>query len=166
MNDRKCTGYKALSIRCKYRRGRFHCARFTSKYGPYCWQHTQLEEGVSIEPSTISGAGLGLFAKKDFDRNQPIVQYSYSEPVTKKELNKTCPGDTLAVYAVERKDGKFENAYKSNDGVGRYANDVHGTRKKQNVELKDHKKRVWLVAKKKVKKGEELLTDYGPSYWK
>lgn len=165
MPNVKCTGTKAPAERCKYHKEGFRCSRRTSKYGPFCWQHTQIKTGVAVKKSSIPNAGQGLFAKKTFKRDEPIARYSYSAPVSKRELDKSCPGKTLAAYAIEREDGKFENSYKSNDGVARYSNDAHGTNKRTNGEFREINNRVWIVAKKRIKPGQEIFTDYGENYW-
>ena len=53
---------------CTFVKGDGHrCQRRTCKTLPYCWQHTSSQLGVKVGPSTIPGAGSGLFATKKFD---------------------------------------------------------------------------------------------------
>jgi hypothetical protein len=42
------------------------CKRRTCVRKDYCWQHLRSQKGVDVRPSTLPGAGLGLFAYKTF----------------------------------------------------------------------------------------------------
>lgn len=146
-----------------------HCRIKTCKYHRKCWIHTQGQDKLAIAKSTIPNAGNGLYTMKDRQKGEKIADY-LGKTLTKDQLEKKYPGDTLAPYAVKAGKNKFIDAEKTPSGMGRYANHARGQR--QNAELVSTRdKKVKLVAKKKIvvpnqKKGKkEILVNYGSEYW-
>ena len=51
------------------------CARQVTLGLPLCWQHTRLALGLRVAESTIPNAGKGLFALRDFAKDEWICDY-------------------------------------------------------------------------------------------
>lgn len=62
------------------------CTSVSVHTRPFCTEHTRLVFGVEVKPSTISGAGDGLFATKDFVRGQFICPLD-GEKITRQEMD-------------------------------------------------------------------------------
>lgn len=160
--------------------GSTQCKIRTCKYHPKCWIHTQGQDKLKIDKSTIPNAGNGLFTLKDRDTDEIIAKY-LGQRINVKELNKRY-GKGLATYATRvGRTGTYIDAAKTPSGMARYANDVRGTNKQPNAELrvtgKTKRAGVNLVAKRPIRttsqrnsKGKrenrkEILLDYGEEYW-
>src|SRR6478609_1276980 len=63
-------------VRCSAKtKSKKRCTRRTCVTAGKCWQHTAAEDGLRVKPSTIPGAGKGLFAERDFAPNRKIADY-------------------------------------------------------------------------------------------
>jgi hypothetical protein len=173
-DERKCSGEKTCD-RCGTTRDAGGQCRNRTCTTSKCWQHLQSKDHLRVKTSEIPGAGKGLFAAKEtrsqrgyhgFRRGETIAPY-VGERMSKAELDNACPADKLAVYAVERnKRGDVINAYKTTDGAARYANDPRGTEEQANARLQVVSGgRVNLVARSAIEPEEEILVQYGRSYW-
>ncbi len=129
----RCTGKTVSGTQCKNR---------ACTTGPYCWQHLRKEEFLRVKPSTIKGAGMGLFADKPGakpgevifsngkkthpgdDRNGVIADYGQ---VHKNYLNeaqiKKAKNTDYAVQMIHGGSTYYLNPTKTNDGVAIRAND-------------------------------------------
>lgn len=151
-----------ITARCSYKGRNGRCQRKTTITHPYCAQHTRMVLGVSVRKSQIPNAGLGLFAEKSFKTGDYVAQYS-GEIISVEEYDKRYSDDAMGSYGVELDSKRVIDACRSDSGVARYACDYHGSGKKPNVEYvaDDEKDEVWLVAIRPIKKGDEILSDYG-----
>ena len=52
------------------------CKNSTCERFPYCWVHLKQIDGLAVKPSTIAGAGKGLFAEKRFRPGETVTRYS------------------------------------------------------------------------------------------
>jgi hypothetical protein len=122
-------------------------------------------KGVDVRPSTLPGAGMGLFAFKDFHPGQK----DYSGQIVSARKGKR------SQYAVAWTRGKYVDASSSQDPVGRYANTCRGADKKaqrckrNNVKIKRDLRRKTITLKvgkkqKAIKKGGEIFNTYGSSF--
>ena len=101
-----------------------------------------------------SSAGLGLFAEEDIKKDSFVIEYT---------------GNILSSKEADARGGKYlfeVNSRKVIDGSGRenkarYIN--HSCRPNCEIEIK--KGRVFVYARKNIKKGEELSYDYGKEYF-
>ena len=93
------------------------CTRRTCKYPALCWQHTKYEKGLVIRPSRIVGADSGLYADKDFKRNQKITEYTGDE----KSLDDY--NDDDSGYGFQYRTGRIIDARSTQSALGRYIND-------------------------------------------
>lgn len=176
MSERTCDQCTAKSDKTGQR-----CKRRTCK-SDLCWQHLRTKEDLMIKPSHIRGAGDGLYATTGkyktrgfdgFKKGETIAQYK-GRLLTKQQLDRKYPGDTLAPYAVQVTRNTFMDAPKSNMGAARFANACR-TANKRKKECKGNNaklvanaraKSVKLKAVKKIKPGEEIYTSYGRQYWR
>ena len=111
----KCTQCKPNNQNCK---------RTTCTHGPQCWQHTIK---LVVKPSTIAGAGKGLYTNSSttIPADTNIVRYT-GDKLNLQQLNERYPGNQLAQYVFKVKDDYYIDAVKSNAGLGRYANSRPG----------------------------------------
>ncbi len=175
MSERSCN----TCIAAKKTGGK--CTRSTCKYGPKCWQHTQIQDGLAVKPSTVPGAGQGLFAKRTFHNNEKIATYT-GERITQRQLDQRYGAGhhTLGEYVIKKygsgKNSVYIDARKTNSGVARYANDCHGSSQDCNAEFKSAgksrgknggkaKRSVIIKATKNIRPNTEILTSYGNEYW-
>ena len=107
--------------------------------------------------------GRGLYATKNIEEGTDIIQY-VGEKITKKESTKRAlewedqarqTGDGL-VYIFEL-DDKYDIDGRLGDNPARYMN--HSC--DGNCEAVNCDGEIWIVAQKDIKKGEELVYDYG-----
>jgi hypothetical protein len=64
-------------VRCKFiKRNGQRCKRNPCVRKDYCWQHLRSTLGVDVRPSTLAGAGMGLFAYKPFPNRSKVASYS------------------------------------------------------------------------------------------
>lgn len=133
------------------------------------WNNTQLL--LSLRPSTIKGAGLGLFSDE-------------------KIIPKGCRIGFYVGKFIEGNDGVTDYSFQLDDDWSidsfdyprcyiAMVNDVHKTRFKTNAEFevltRDEKTRkklegkdklIILIASRDIKKDEEIFASYGDEYWK
>ncbi len=134
---------------------------------PYCQRHLASEVHVAIKPSTIKEAGLGLFALKNFARNERILEY-IGLKWTQNQLF-AIYGDTkfdFAPYAIKLGDnGYFVDAACMRSAAS-MANDARYPHK-INAQLLASldEQHIWLVPQKPIQAGEEIFVSYGPKYW-
>ncbi len=132
----------------------------TSVTHPFCGQHTREILGVSVRKSAIPKAGLGLFAERVFNVDDRVVEYT-GEKLTTEQYDRRYKNDALGSYGIQLSEKFVLDARKTTSGVARYACDYHGSGKKPNAEYVNFGGRIWIVATRKIKIGDEILTDYG-----
>jgi SET domain-containing protein len=122
-----------------------------------------------IQDSMIPGAGKGLFTDAPIKKGETIIEYT-GEKITWKQCQKRNE-------ALEDINGYFFFVSKNNcidaretlDSLGRYANDAKGLTRieglKNNAEYEIRKHKPYIVAKRNIKAGEEILVAYGKEYW-
>lgn len=144
------------------------CTRRTCKVGPLCWQHTRLVSGLSVKPSSIPGAGNGLFAFRDFRPSSTVTRYS-GEALTAAQVEARYPGNTLAPYVLKVGRDRFVDGRATNSGPARYVNDCRradrdaGHCPGNNAKLS----RTGTVkfASRPIPSGSEIFAPYGRQYW-
>ncbi len=124
-----------------------------------------LEKQMIIKPSTISGAGLGLFTTVFISAGTRIIQYKGRITTWKDVLNG--PEFNAYVYYVSR--NHVIDAMKFKKLLGRYANDATGLSKTKGITNNTiyvvDKKKVYMEAVKNIPAGSEILVSYGKEYW-
>lgn len=132
------------------------CAQRTTK-GQYCWTHLKAAEGLRVKASGVAGAGMGLFAEREFDRDETVALYT----------GDWMSGDDGGVYALQVTRTKVIDAARTNAAPGRWANDPRGTGKRANGRFSYNPRTgvARIKATRKLAKGEEVLVSYGQQYW-
>ena len=135
-----------------------------------CWNHLQRDLGLRVRPSTVQGAGRGLFAARELPANHR-VPYTGDEIELRAEENG-------GPYVLETRRGTGIDAARRNSGLGRWVNDPRGAIDEQgrpraaNCEFTLHtprgeRQRVAAVRTlRPIVRGEELLVRYGSGYWR
>ena len=124
---------------------------------------------LDVKKSQLPGAGLGLWAKRDFKKGEIIVMYD-GERVTWKECEKrNLEQEGHGGYYMFINKRRCIDAQHTLWAKGRYANDacgvsrVPGLRNNSRYEVIDGD--VFIVASRNIKAGEEIFVSYGKSYW-
>ena len=149
-----------VTKRCTYEGKKGRCKNMTTITHPYCAKHTKKVMGLSVKKSKIKGAGLGLFAERTFKKGEEICKYE-GEILTIDEYDERYADDDMGAYGITLNDKQIVDAALTSSGLGRYACDYHGSGKKNNAEYQSDDDEIWIVAIKKIKKGDEIYTDYG-----
>ncbi len=102
-----------------------------------------------------SSAGLGLFSTDGFEKGERIVEY-VGKRLTNKQVEKIVENRYLLEINSRY---TINGSLRSN--IARYAN--HACR--PNAETDTIAGRVYLIAKKAIKTGEEITWDYGEEYF-
>lgn len=139
-----------------------HCRQRTAR-GQYCWNHLSSIAGLRIKPSSVPGAGAGLFASRDLPARTRI-DYTGDRRV---DVSIKDGG----AYFLALTNTTVIDAARTNAGPGRWINDPRGTSAKANASFVIHTppggQRVACVRTlRPVQKGEEILVKYGTDYWK
>lgn len=102
-----------------------------------------------------SSAGLGLFATDSFEKGERIVEY-----VGKRLTNKEVDNIKENRYLLEI-NSKYTIDGSDRSNIARYAN--HSC--KPNAETDTFGGRAYIIAKKNIKKGDEIVWNYGKEYF-
>jgi len=136
------------------------CKRRVCVGQPKCSQHRDFV----IKKSGIPNAGMGLFAKREFKKNEVIGEY-YGEQVNASQL-KSRYGQSTAPYALQAGGVIFDAACKrSLMSVANARKNFSQANAKFSNSLNANG-RVNVRAKKKIKAGKEVFVHYGSDYWK
>jgi SET domain-containing protein len=149
-----------ITAQCAFDGPKGRCQRKTTTTHPYCAQHTQTVLGVRVAPSKIKGAGLGLYAVRPFKKGEHVVEYR-GEKLTQKEYDTKYADDAMGSYGISLSARYVLDAGKTSSGVARYVCDYHGSHSKPNTEYVNIDNRIWVVAIRDIKVGEEFYSDYG-----
>jgi uncharacterized protein len=121
-----------------------------------------------VKRSTLPGAGKGLFTNKPIPKGKRIIQYR-GEAITRSEYVKRYRENKFHyTFLISR--NKYIDAFPTPRYKARYANDANGPGRSKRLrnnciyEL-DENDRIFILAMKNIKKGEEILVDYTRSYW-
>ena len=120
-----------------------------------------------IKRSKLPGSGKGLFTTKPISKGSKVIEYR-GEIIRWKAYRQR---------VKEHKDGfllfvhrnRCIDAYATPQYKARYANDANGLSKvaslKNNCEYIIYGVRCYIVSKRDIKAGEEILVGYGKDYW-
>jgi SET domain-containing protein len=122
-----------------------------------------------VKESTIPGAGLGLFTDAPIRKGEIIVAYE-GEKITWAEcIRRNEAQEGMNPYFFYISKNNCIDAQHTPEALGRYANDAKGYIRiaglKNNAEYQVIKKKPYIVAKRNIKAGEEILVSYGKEYW-
>jgi uncharacterized protein len=123
------------------------------------------ENKLFVKRSGLAGAGKGLFTKVFIPKGTHIVEYK-GTITTWKEVDHT-DGENGYIYYIKRT--HVIDARPHPDALARYANDARGLKRAKgianNAEYDEAGLKVFIVAKKNIPAGSEILVDYGKEYW-
>jgi SET domain-containing protein len=120
-----------------------------------------------IKKSGLPGSGKGLFTKAQIKKGQVVVEYEgecipWSECLKREEAGK-------GGYFMYVTSSHCIDARPTTEKLARYANDAKGFTKmegvKNNAFYEMRGKRVFIVARKLIPEGSEILVGYGKEYW-
>jgi uncharacterized protein len=124
-----------------------------------------LEEYLFIKKSKLPNAGRGLFTKKEIAKGIRIVEYKGK--LRKWKDVKHEDGHNGYLMYITR--NAVIDAWPTRATLGRYANDAKGIVKitglKNNCEYVSEGNRCFIESIRSIKKGEEILVDYGKEFW-
>jgi hypothetical protein len=160
---------------------RQRCQQEANYYPHYCFQHGPQVYGYYVAPSTIAGAGLGLFTSLALDAGDIVVLYN-GDLLLPHEYQARYPDPTASHYCLALNPQMFQlqnnlpelmvDARGTQSGLGRYINDPHNVPgKAPNVQFARAQgpNNVFvpvIVATRAIEPGEELLISYGGNtYW-
>ena len=139
--------------RCKLRTAR----------GRKCWHHTLRDENLRVKKSGVKGAGLGLYSgKKKIRKGQSITRYT-GEQISREGVGKRYPGKTGQYTLCGSKTKCVDARRTDTPGLGRWANDSRGSKKKNNAKLTQA---YTVKATRNIPAHTEIFASYGASYWK
>ena len=143
--------------------------RLRTKRGDKCWTHLLMHDQLRIKPSTIPGAGLGLFAGKDFKKGDRIALYTGPMLETDKAsgtyaLQVVKGGPTSTPITIDGSSLKntagFANDCRSKDVKSKVCKGTNADFKYAAVD-----RECWLKASKAIKSGQEIFVPYSLGYW-
>lgn len=141
------------------------CKRRTKKQLPYCYEHARSLLHVDIRPSTIPGAGLGLFALQEFKADDLIAPYK-GELLTLAQMNERyhLEDGGLAPYALQINANTFVDSACSR-GTASFINTKprhNNARFSVYSGRAGHPPSASVRATKRIAPGQEIFVDYGP----
>jgi SET domain-containing protein len=120
-----------------------------------------------VKRSSLPNSGKGLFTKAPIKRGEVVIEYlgeciPWSECLKREEKGKG------GYFMYVTKDHCID-ARPTTNYMARYANDAKGFTKKEGVKNNSfyemRGKRVFIVARKFIPEGSEILVGYGKEYW-
>jgi hypothetical protein len=114
-------------------------------------EHSAMTDKLCVEPSSIHG--LGGFARTNFARGARVAEYS-GERITKVESLRRCEQGNSFIFAL---DDEFDLDGNSAANLARFLN--HSCT--PNCEAEWSGGRIWIVARRDIRAGEEITFNYG-----
>lgn len=171
---------------CGFTRGgtRPPCRNKVRTVLPYCWQHLKEVYGVRAAKSSIEGAGRGLWAAREFNREEVIGEYTGdiledaaldarypSKHGVDKKTGKRTVTDYTAPYTMTTNmgDGNPDRHVDSACARGFVSLINHNTKRKANVEFVTDDRpggdgKLLIRALKRIPEGVEMFAWYGSDY--
>ena len=156
MGSQRCTADTKARCWCKAR----------TKHGCLCWVHRAARDGTRIKDSAVAGAGRGLFAARDFAKNEVVARYT-GDLINTAEGRADGEGFGGSHYVLELSEQLAIDAARTNTADGRLINDARGSNRRANVRFvaNQRAKTVTIRTTRRVREGEEFLLSYGRSFW-
>lgn len=124
----------------------------------------QQSHQLFIQPSTLPGAGMGLFTKTEIPRGTLIIEYLGTVSTWKEIMHDV---DNPYLCYVNR--NHVINGAPHPEFLARYANDaagpirIEGMRNNSFFEIDGT--RVFIKSTKRIPAGSEIFVNYGKEYW-
>jgi hypothetical protein len=132
--------------------------------GAYCWIHLQKESGLRIRPSTIPGAGRGLFTTRPFMAGELVTHYTGDLADTPETRALVAPSHYVASVTHDR----LVDAARTNTEPGRMINSPAASGRGTNCTWSVYPRgsnHIRITASEDIPTGTELFVGYGPQYW-
>jgi len=139
--DHICLGYDQMSFDKGLKKFKIPITRLKA-YKPHIYKSSKLR-GTIVKRSKIHGEGV--FANRNFKKGERIIKWDTSHKLTKQEVDSLTKKEKRYVTY-------FKGKYTLMFGPGRYVN--------HSCEANTTVKNFSDVAKRKIKKGEEITSDY------
>lgn len=157
VKGKRCNGRTRVGRRCRAR----------TKADHYCHMHAGEQAGVYVDASRIPGARNGLYAGRNFKKNEVVTTYA-GKIVNQAYLDRKYPG-APAEYALRVGPDRYLDAEKPTTCFGRFINSSGGGNKgfrQANVRFcqppRGHQATQSNIrANRNIKSGQELLVSYG-----
>ena len=124
-----------------------------------------LDKYLYLKKSNLPGAGLGLFTRVDIAKGTRIVEYKGRIQPWKDVKDQ----DGYNPYIFKVNSRIAINGLNYKKSFGRYANDAKGFERvkglRNNADYEVENNRCYLDAIRNIKKGEEILVEYGGNFW-
>jgi hypothetical protein len=130
----------------------------------FCNRHLDKLYNLTIKPSAIKGAGMGLFAGSEgFRKGDIIGEYSrYDIKGSPSKIFKHCSTHNCTAY-IYCSDKECWDAKNTPSVIVRFSNDARSERK-NNASFDEMGRRVFMMADKRIPPGAEIFCDYGEDY--
>lgn len=121
---------------------------------------------IKIKKSKIRNAGLGTFAKKNIKKGIFLGEY-VGEELDYNTVYNLYNKKYLFKIIMKNKPSYYINATEKHGNWTRYINGVKTKhqQKKQNVKYYQFNERIYIKTIMDIKKEDELLANYGKTYW-
>ena len=163
-----------VSCRCSHINNitHHHCKKRCLIGVSKCWIHLLSDNFIRIQPSTIHGAGSGVFTRKRYNHTDrvynigdKICQYEGNvisqHNLTHRYQNKTAPYSIILRNRDENNNYQYEDAAEYR-GIGSLIN--HHTIRNNCRFSVTRNNRIQIIATKPINKDTELLINYGQDY--
>jgi len=119
-----------------------------------------------VKISNIPNAGRGLFTTKGIKRWYKVCQFLGEIIAPEEHEKRGLFEDERSSYMIDLGNGLFMDSFPV-ECLAKYANDAIDSKYKNNCGIRVESKlnRAFIVSLKYIKPGEEILVDYGVSYW-
>ena len=125
---------------------------------------SQQESELYIQPSTLPGAGMGLFTGVEIPRGTLIIEYLGTVSTWKEVMHEL---DNPYLCYVNR--NHVINGAPHPEYLARYANDAAGPVRldglRNNSFFEIDGTRVFIKATRRIPAGSEIFVNYGKEYW-
>jgi len=152
---------------------------FTSNF--YCLQNETKEtyknniildetENIEIKQSIIKNAGRGVFAKRNIPKGKILGKYTGKKHFAKNDEMKNDSSfmDNKYLFLISQTDSDI--LFIDGSDGGNWTCMINGAKtalekNKINIQTFLDKEDIYFQTTRTIKKGDELLFDYGPYYW-
>jgi hypothetical protein len=126
----------------------------------------KIQKVMKIKKSNIKGADMGAFMKKDVPKGKFLGWYR-GKLLNENQRNKLKDDGYVWVIDIDGKEMFIDGKPVKKNNKLRYVNGAKTKEQKKlvNVDSYQYNKQIRYRTIKKVKKGEELIIDYGDDYW-
>lgn len=143
------------------------CKRRTCKYADQCWQHVKMNEHLEIKKSHIRQSGQGLYTTRPIRKKAKVTDY-IGVIKSQEDYEANDSG-----YGVHLNKNEILDAYSTQHGLGRYANDCRIANKRAHeckgnnakLVINTRRKTATVRATKNIRTNDEIFVSYGRHYW-